>query len=265
MHFFNNLKNRLFRPDSLAVAARRAGYVSDQMGIRTRFLRENGNWQSHLDNTRRFIVEAATHTAGRQSVAVLGSGWLYDVPLEQLSQMFENVTLVDIVHPEPVKLKAAKLPNVSLVCADLTGGAVMEAARAESFSQFADWLPQAKPALNFSDFDLVVSVNLLNQLDILLCDYLKERFAVAESELLKVRQMVQQQHISWLPKQHSCLITDYMQIDRPVSGASQTETKLVYADMSDLKPFEEWEWIFDTNQRYSVKNNTIFKVMAVCF
>lgn len=265
MHFFNNLKNRLFRPDSLAVAARRAGYVSDQMGIRNRFLRENGNWQSHLDNTRRFIVEAATHTAGRQSVAVLGSGWLYDVPLEQLSGMFGSVTLVDIVHPESVKLKAERLPNVSLVCADLTGGAVLEATRAESFGEFLSWLPQASPALSFDSFDLVVSVNLLNQLDILLCDYLKERFGVSETELIPVRQLVQQQHIDWLPKHRSCLITDYMQIDKPLNGAPQTQTKLLYADLSAVGPFEEWEWVFDTSQRYSVKNNTFFKVLAVCF
>ena len=265
MQFFNNLKTKLFRTNSLAVAARRAGYVSDQLGIRTRFLREKGNWQSHLDNTRRFIVDAAANTANHRSVAVLGSGWLYDVPLDELSQMFDSVTLVDIVHPESVKLKAGKLPNVNLVNADLTGGAVVKAAQAESFKQFVGWLPEAKPALSFDSFDLVVSVNLLNQLDILLCDYLKRRFGVADSDLLTVRRMVQQQHIDWLPKQHSCLITDYMQIDKPVNGAPETETRLVYADMPNVAPFKEWEWVFDTSQRYSVKNNTYFKVLAVCF
>lgn len=265
MYFFNNLINRLFRADSLDVAARRAGYVSDQMGIRSRFLRENTNWQSHLDNTRNFIVEAANQLTIRKSVAVLGSGWLYDVPLEQLSQMFDSVTLVDIVHPEPVRQKVSRMPNVTLLSADLTGGAVMAATQSESFRQFVDWLPNATPSVSFDNFGLVVSVNLLNQLDIILCDYLKKRFGVSDSELLPVRQTVQQQHISWLPKNHSCLITDYLQIDKPVGGEPPVETRLLFADLSDLPPFKEWEWVFDTSQRYSVKNNTYFKVMAVCF
>ncbi|MBR5643323.1 MAG: hypothetical protein IKW77_03990 [Salinivirgaceae bacterium] len=265
MDFCNQLFNRLFRTDSLSAAARRAGYVSDQNGIRNRFLRESGNWQSHLQNTRNFIIAAAEKVPEKRSVAVLGSGWLYDVPLDELSQMFESVTLVDIVHPEPVKMRAGRLPNVHLATADLTGGAVQQVMTVQSFEEFSKWLPNAVPALDFSTFDLVVSVNLLNQLDIILCDYLKRRFKADDAELLNVRRTVQQNHINWLPKGHACLITDYRQIDIPLDGSSKTETQLVHADLSGLPPTKEWDWIFDTNQRYSEKNNTIFRVMAVCF
>jgi len=265
MHFFKKLIDSVFHRDPLRFAARRAGYVSDQNGIRNRYLRESGNWRSHLQNTRDFIIEAARQAVQHRSVAVLGSGWLYDVPLDELSQMFDEVVLVDIVHPEPVRIKAKRLPNVKFVEADLTGGAVQQAMRAKTFAQFADWLPSAKQALDFSDFDLVVSVNLLNQLDIILCDYLKSRFGVDDAELLNIRRMVQQQHIDWLPSGHTCLITDYRQIDVPLDGSPKTETQLVFADMPEKLPVKEWEWLFDTNQRYSEKNNTIFKVMAICF
>ena len=265
MDFCNKLFNRLFRTDSLSVAARRAGYVSDQNGIRNRFLRESGNWQSHLQSTRGFIIKEAQQAEKHQSVAVLGSGWLYDVPLDELSQMFDKVTLVDIVHPEPVKIRAARMSNVQLVTADLTGGAVQQAMRSSSFHSFLEWLPSAALALDLSEFDLVVSVNLLNQLDILLCDYLRKRFMVSDTELLNVRKMVQQQHIDWLPHGRTCLITDYCQVDIPLDGAPETETKLVHVDLPHTPPDAEWEWVFDTNQRYSEKNNTIFKVMAVCF
>ena len=265
MHFFNKLIDSFFRRDTLRSAARRAGYVSDQNGIRNRYLRESGNWQSHLQNTRDFIIESARRAKQHRSVAVLGSGWLYDVPIDELSQMFESVVLVDIVHPEPAKIKAKRLPNVKLVEADLTGGAVQQAMRAKTFAQFADWLPSAKPALDFADFDLVVSVNLLNQLDIILCDYLKRHFGADEASLRNIRRTVQQQHISWLPVGRTCLITDYRQIDIPIDGSPRTETQLVFADMPEKLPVKEWEWLFDTNQRYSEKNNTIFKVMAICF
>ena len=265
MNFCKRLIYNIFKTKTLPAAARRAGYVGDQLGIRDRFLRESGNWKSHLDNTRRFILEAASMTKKRTAVAILGSGWLYDVPLDELSQMFESVVLVDIVHPEPVKIRAAKLPNVRLVTTDLTGGAVQRAINEPTFQSFVYWLPSAVPDLNLEMFDLVVSVNLLNQLDIILCDYLTKRFKVDEQHLLPVRKTVQQQHINWLPVGHTCLITDYRQIDIPIDGSPQTETQLVFADMPEKLPVKEWEWLFDTNQRYSEKNNTIFKVMAICF
>ena len=265
MNFCKELIYKIFKERTLPSAARRAGYVSDQLGIRKRFLRESGNWKSHLDNTRNFIIEAARKTEKRTSVAVLGSGWLYDVPLDELSQMFETVTLVDIVHPEPVKVRAARMPNVRLVTTDLTGGAVQQAMNAPSFQSFVDWLPSAALDISLDEFDLVVSVNLLNQLDIILCDYLKKRFRVGEEQLLPVRKMVQQNHISGLPVNRTCLITDYCQVDIPLDGSPQKELQLVYADLPQTPSKAEWEWIFDTNQRYSEKNNTIFKVRAICF
>ena len=162
MNYCKKLIDNIFKPKTLPAAARRAGYVSDQLGIRNRFLREIGNWKSHLDNTRNFIIEAARRAEKHASVAVLGSGWLYDVPLDELSQMFASVTLVDIVHPEPVKVRVARMPNVRLVTADLTGGAVRQAMSAPSFQSFAGWRPSAATDVNLDEFDLVVSVNLLN-------------------------------------------------------------------------------------------------------
>ena len=265
MDFYNWLCNKLFCTNSLSAAARRAGYVRDQLGIRNRFLRESGNWKSHIDNTRSFIIAAAGKVPEKRSVAVLGSGWLYDVPIDELSQMFDSVTLVDIVHPEPVRIRVARMPNVQLVEADLTGGAVQQAMRLPSFRSFSEWLQNAVPAIDLGKFDLVVSVNLLNQLDILLCDYLHKRFKADDAELLNIRKTVQQNHINWLPAGHTCLITDYRQIDIPLDGSQKKETQLVYAELPQMPSNAEWEWVFDTNQRYSEKNNTIFKVMAVCF
>ena len=265
MNFCKKLISSVFGGKTLTAAARRAGYVSDQLGIRDRFLRESGNWKSHLDNTQRFILEAARKTRNHHAVMVLGSGWLYDVPIDELSQMFESVALVDIVHPEPVKIRTAKLPNVRLVTTDLTGGAVQQAMNLPSFQSFVDWLPTASPDLNFDGFDLVVSVNLLNQLDIILCDFLVKRFRVGEDMLLPIRKMVQQNHINWLPVGRSCLISDYRQIDTPVGGGAEKVKELVYCQLPQSVNTEEWEWVFDTNQRYSEKNNTIFKVKAVTF
>lgn len=239
--------------------------MKDQTGIRRRYEREQEPWQQHIDNTRRFIVESARKAASHKSVAVLGSGWLLDVPVDELSQMFDDVYLVDIVHPEPVKVRARKLGNVHLVEADLTGGAVQLAVNARSFQQFVDNMKNIKPDAELSEYDFVVSVNLLNQLDIILCDYLQERFNVDNQQLEPVRSMVQQRHIDSLPVEKSCLITDYQQIDTDMDGKVTATVNLLHCKLPDTGEKKEWNWLFDTNQRYSVKNNTTFKVMAFCF
>ncbi len=265
MDFSKKMYVALFTPKTLASVARRAGYVGDQMGIRGRYLREKANWQSHLDNTRQYILESARNAARHGSVAVLGSGWLYDVPVDELSQMFDDVYLVDIVHPEPVKMRVGRMPNVHLLTCDLTGGAAQMATQANSFDDFSAKFTFAKPDIQLDDYDFVVSVNLLNQLDIILCDYLKKRFKVDDSHLKHVRSVVQQRHVDALPKGRSCLITDYLQVDSPVNGSVENEIPLVYCHLPENVTFKEWIWFFDTNQRYSVKNNTTFKVKAVCF
>lgn len=265
MDFLKKLFDALFMPKTLPSAMRRAGYAGDQMGIRNRYLREKANWQSHLDNTKQYILESARNAERHGSVAVLGSGWLYDVPVEDLSQAFADVYLVDIVHPEPVKVRVGRMPNVHLLTCDLTGGAVQMATQAVSFADFSEKFASARLDIQLGDYDFVVSVNLLNQLDIILCDYLKKRFKIGEERLQQVRVAVQQRHVDALPKGRSCLITDYLQVDSPVDGSAENGIPLVYCHLPENMTFKEWKWIFDTNQRYSVKNNTTFKVKAVCF
>ena len=46
------------------------------------------------------------------SIAVLGSGWLLDVPLDHLCSGLEQVYLVDINHPPQIRKKAERLDNV---------------------------------------------------------------------------------------------------------------------------------------------------------
>lgn len=265
MDFFKNLVDALFTPKTLESAMRRAGYATDQMGIRSRYLREKVNWQSHVDNTKQYIMDAVGNADKRGSVAVLGSGWLYDVPLDELSHAFADVYLVDIVHPEPVKVRVARMPNVHLVTMDLTGGAVQMAAQSASFADFLETFNSSSLLADLNRYDVVVSVNLLNQLDIIICDYLKRRFRVDDDQLRQVRVAIQQRHIDALPEGRSCLITDYVQVDSPIDGTAVNETPLIYCQIPENKSFKEWIWVFDTNQRYSVKNNTTFRVKAVCF
>jgi len=62
---------------------RRMGFIKDQEGIMNRYLRESSQWKEHLEHTRKFIRESFAQTEA-ETVAVLGSGWLLDVPLDHL-------------------------------------------------------------------------------------------------------------------------------------------------------------------------------------
>jgi hypothetical protein len=69
------------------------GFIKDQEGIMNRYLRESSQWKKHLEKTRNFISGSFSHTEA-ETVAVLGSGWLLDVPLDHLVQRFRHVYLV---------------------------------------------------------------------------------------------------------------------------------------------------------------------------
>ncbi len=54
-------------------------YISDQKGILNRYLAEGNNWEAHLEKTRGFITGCLEKNKP-ETVAVLGSGWLLDIP-----------------------------------------------------------------------------------------------------------------------------------------------------------------------------------------
>lgn len=63
------------------------GYLNDQQGIMNRYLGESKQWEKHLPRCRKFITSTFEDPGGgekKESVAVLGSGWLLDVPLDHL-------------------------------------------------------------------------------------------------------------------------------------------------------------------------------------
>ena len=259
------IQNIFARKKSLSAIARKTGYVRDQMGIQNRFLRENQQWQSHLQNTKQYIIDYMQQLPSKTSAAVLGSGWLLDVPIDELAQTFQHVYLFDIVHPEQITVRMRKYPNVHLVECDLTGGIVGFAEESKIFADFLEKMPSAKLSVDCQNYDAVFSVNILNQLDILLCDYLKEKFSVGETELSQVRKFVQQFHIDNLPIGKTCLITDYAEENIGVEDSLVGTKKLLYCTLPPSKQKQEWLWNFDSNQKYHSGKNTKLKVQAIQF
>ncbi len=241
-------------------------YVSDQQGIIERYIKEAEAWAFHLENTKKAIIQSA-QTKDKGTCAVLGSGWLLDVPIEFLSQNFKKVYLFDVVHPTQIKHKMHKLMNVTLVELDITGGAINEFFH--SVQMFKSMKKRKEPSefkFNGFDFDIsfdfVISVNILNQLDILLIDYIKGYDLYSENELLGFRKSIQQKHIDSLPKGKSNLITDFEELIFDKNNILEKTEPLIHIPLPMNNVITQWEWKFD-RQDYVTGKNVAFNVIAI--
>jgi hypothetical protein len=154
-------------------AARAMGYLGEAMGIRGRYRRCRRAWQPHLERTRNLLSRAMHSCHSRRKAVILGSGPLYDVPLEQFAAMFREVILVDLVHPLSARWRRRRLRNVRSLRADVTGtiDAVHRAVRTPGAPLPA---PRAELFLHDPEVDLIASVNLLSQLPFIPSDYLDQ-------------------------------------------------------------------------------------------
>lgn len=124
-------------------------HLVEAVGLWARGRRQARAWAPHLERTRA-VIEGALGTApGRRTVAVLGAGPLFDVPVEMLATHFQRVLLIDIAHLWPAQRRTARLPNVETVWRDLAPP--------------GDTAPLA--FLNgIAGLDWVISINLVSQL-----------------------------------------------------------------------------------------------------
>lgn len=251
---------------------RKFGFQHDQQGIINRYLRETEGWNVHLNNCKNFILRAS-ESKTKGTAVILGSGWLLDVPVEKLSKNFERVILVDIVHPRQVEHKVKKFKNVDFIKSDISGFImpVYEHIRNFKKNNIKKNLIEIEPL--FSHFglndinhaDFVVSLNLLNQLDILICDYIIKFKIYNEIELLEFRKLIQKKHIQWLPKTKTCLISDYLELNLDDKNELIREKKLVHIDLPLNNNTKRWDWEFDQQKTYHREFKTIFKVIATNF
>ena len=189
---------------------RQMGYVRELRALRARQRRCRTDWQPHLDHTRAVVLESAAQCVQRRSALVVGSGLLFDVPLEELSRQFGRVVLVDIAHLWSVHRRADRLANVHLMPLDVTG--VVERCHAMARERSEESLPQ-RPVDCFAgeSFDLVVSLNVLSQLPVVPNGYLSRHLrSVADAHIRAFSRALVINHLDWLCSFPgiACLVTD---------------------------------------------------------
>jgi hypothetical protein len=242
-------------------AEKLAGYVTDQNGIRLRYLREHNHWLPHLNQCKQQILNFVAQSNAKK-INILGSGWLLDVPLNDLLNTGCHVTLTDIWHPANVMHQYKTNNQVTFLKNDLTGGCVEKAVHLNHFDVIEQVISNAPTPFNISKYDAIVSVNLLNQLDILLCDYIEQKFKTKAANLAPLRQTLQQNHLNWLKGGNSLIITDVTEEQFSFDGQKIASKPLVYASFSNFKKLNHWTWVFDTHGRYNHNMVTHFNVEA---
>ncbi len=242
------------------------GYLKDQDGIMNRYLSERGHWNEHLERSKDFIAHSFTKQE-LESVAILGSGWLLDVPLEKLITRFKHIYLVDIWHPRQIRRKYESLDSVEFVESDLTGGAIQQVwdfsrkRGAQRLGDLLDMLNLKQPLPGITP-DAVVSVNLLNQLDILLTDYLKKKGLFRQESPDTFRSVIQGFHLNWIQQTPGCLISDINEVRTDKTGDGSS-IPLLYAKLPEGKRSDRWSWEFDTRGTYRHGFQTRMEVSAV--
>jgi hypothetical protein len=141
-------------------------YLAQAVSLGSRYRRQRKAWAPHVENCRRFTLDAMTRARRGGRALVLGSGRLIEVPLAELAAYFSEVTLLDMAQPMITRRLARRFPNVRLVADDATG-----VLRALSAALNGDGpLPDptaAEPLLAGERFDFALSANLMSQLPLL--------------------------------------------------------------------------------------------------
>jgi hypothetical protein len=109
-----------------------------------------------------------------------------------------------------------------------------------------------------------ISLNILNQLDILLIDFLKKYFDLSEQVCNDFRKFVQSSHLEMLGT-NSCLITDVEEIRKSFNTDEEKRKNLIYTDLPQGKKTGEWLWDFDSAGLYHEKSTTKLRVRAISF
>src|SRR4051812_25362893 len=100
--------------------ARAFGHLYEAIALVQREKRCSTYWLAHRTMCKNFIIENAQKISEKNSILILGSGPLHEIPLEYLAKEFKNVDLVDVVHLNETKKKWKHLTNVHFIEADVT-------------------------------------------------------------------------------------------------------------------------------------------------
>jgi hypothetical protein len=242
------------------------GYFNYQEGLIFRHLNQEGGWNSHLTRSRNFILKSAG-IIKPSVVTVLGSGWLLDFPLKEIAEQGIHINLVDIVHPPEVRRQTSEIKNVTLREEDVTGGLIDEVwtkAKRRSFFNKISSLDDIRITEYNPEYEvgMVISLNILTQLETLPVKLLRKKANVDEVGFLRFRKNIQENHVLFLKRHRSVLISDLSELITGSSGKADEKIS-VLAEIPESDYKEEWTWDFDLLGSDYYRKKSVFRIMAI--
>ena len=222
---------------------RHMDYLTEVIAMKKRYQRNRSSWQPHLDNTRRSILSAAEKCRNRSKVVVLGAGLLLDVPLVELSTMFREVVLVDVVFLPEVRRSIKRYGNMKLVSHDVTNVAQK---LYENILLGRSELPEPAPLVSEIDArtGLVVSLNILSQLWVIpRANALKKLRGFDDDQVDDWCSRIVESHYTWLLSLacDRCVIADHEFIKRDREGRAVSRSSTLYG-LALPEPDTFWTW-----------------------
>nr|BDT28725.1 class I SAM-dependent methyltransferase [Bacteriovorax sp. HI3] len=218
-------------------SAKKLGHLAESISLLAREKRCQKAWLPHRTQCKSFITEHLSEAKHCDSVLVLGSGPLHEIPIETLARTFKKVTLVDIVHLKSVKRELAHFTNIEFVEHDIS-----EIESALIKGELSRKIPEA---FLTQDWGLVLSVNIMSQLPLHLEAYIEKTFKnkFQKEDVETYLQDVTRHHFLYLKSFNApvLLITDtitsyYNKQD------SVIQTDHNYAHLNLPRPVTEWNW-----------------------
>ncbi len=244
----------------------RMRYYDYQHGFIHSHIHQDGGWESHQERCRKLILKAMD-IYEPVKVTAFGSGWLLELPLAEMLEKTGEIVLVDIIHPPDVYRQTRDMKKIRLVEEDATGGLIEEVWKKAGSRSFLNKLaslddiviPEYNPG---EDPGLVLSLNLLTQLEYLPLKLLKAKSKASEAGFESFREEVQKSHMRFLTKHPSLLITDVAATYTDVKG-NVSEKKTSFVEIPAGKASEEWIWDFDLKYSDYNRKSSVLKINAV--
>ena len=222
---------------------RRLGYLDETISMRRRYRRNKAAWQPHLDNTYAFVLALAEKTQNRNKVVILGSGLLLDVPLAELSTMFREVVLMDVVCLPEVRRQIKGYGNVSFIERDVTNIAErLYTNRQQGIHE----LPKVISAHSAIDKNagLIISLNILSQLWVIPRTYAaNQRPGLPHDQVEEWCRQIVESHYAFLRSLSCdvCLVADHEFVKRDHGGSIISRASTVY-NLVLPEPDASWTW-----------------------
>jgi hypothetical protein len=236
--------------------AKKFGHLYEAIALGAREKRCKLFWKSHREDSQRLILKVVQTILQRKSLLILGSGPLHEIPIVELSKLFESITLVDIVHLKETKQKYRHLHNLSFIEHDITELEI-------KISEEKKVMNKVPTTFLNNHYDLVISANILSQLAYHLRNFLEKMASpsLSSENLDQFSNQISQDHFLYL-KSFGCpvlLITDIATYFKN-SRNEKVDVQTPYMNLDLPTPVATWLWDVAPIPEYSPEISLQMKV-----